>query len=111
MIELHGAVRRAGIDLLVLRKYLDDGDSSVKERVRSNLDLQLVSVQVLERELRAGAINRRTWSLGQAAVPVLFALLKQISKQYGGPAAETVDRCQQSLAALSAELVRFAQDQ
>ncbi len=109
MDPLHEAVRRSATELQTLLAALDARGDSVRRSVRLNLDLQLVGLQTLERDMVAGSTTRRVWSLGQASLPVLSSLLNAVAKQAPDIDQVLIDRCRQSIGDLGVALTNHAE--
>jgi len=72
------------------------------------LEQQLRGLRVLKADLSAGAPRRRTWSLGQAAAPVLEIVLQSATNN-SDCRVEFIDRCRESLVAFNAALTDQAE--
>ena len=109
MEALYEAVHRSATELQALLTALDEAGDPVRRSVRLNLDLQLVGLQTLEREMAEGAPTRRVWSLGQASLPVLSSLLNAVAKQAPDLDRTRIERCRRSLGDLGDALTNHAE--
>ncbi|MEM9652649.1 MAG: hypothetical protein AAGA65_11165 [Actinomycetota bacterium] len=107
--RLQDAVGRAVTDLEAVIAGIGEDPGTVHRAVRLNLDLQLLWLRTMQRELADGPPSRRVWSLGQAAVPVLHSLLNAVIQQAPALPREPVDRCRRSLGGLADALVDQAE--
>ena len=109
MKDLHEAVQRAIRDVEAVMAALDSNDADLRAHQRQTLDMQLQSLRVVDGELHERVVTRRVWSLGEATVPVVRALLKAAGKPKIGLAEGVVEQAQSSIAGLRRELIRFAE--
>lgn len=109
MEPLYEAVHRSATELQALLRALDEAGDPTRRSVRLNLDLQLVALQTLEREMAGGGTTRRVWSLGQASLPVLSSLLNAVAKQAPDLDRMRIERCRQSLGDLGEALTNHAE--
>lgn len=109
MKDLHEAVQRAIRDVEAVMAALDSNDVDLRAHQRQTLDMQLQSLRVVDGELHERVVTRRVWSLGEATVPVVRALLKAAGKPKIGLPEGVVEQAQSSIAGLRRELIRFAE--
>jgi len=105
---------RAAVDATVdaledLGAGLDAAPGALRPRMHSTLDAQVRSLRVLQQECAAGPPSRRSWSLGQAALPVLASLVNAAAKPSVGVDASKIERCRAGLADLSVALLDHAE--
>lgn len=109
MGPLHDSLRRVCVELQALLGEIETSDGAVSKPVVLNLEAQLRGLLVMEQEMRLGAPNRRVWSLGQAAVPVLPSFFNGVSKQAPGLAGDEIARCRSAVSDFGESLVTFAE--
>ena len=109
MKDLHAAVQQTIRDVEAVLQALDSNDADLRGHQRQTLDMQLQSLRVVDGELHERVVTRRVWSLGEATVPVVRALLKAAGKPKIGLPEGVVDRALGSVAGLRRELIRFAE--
>lgn len=106
---LQSAVADALRDFRSLAIALDGLDSQLRPGFRSTLGRQIAGLQVLHDECVAGELSRRTWSIGQAAMPVLSSLLNAARKPKVGVDRDIARRCRTSLNTLGGALMDHAE--
>lgn len=88
---------------------LDAAPGALRPRMHSTLDAQVRSLRVLQKECAQGPPSRRSWSLGQAALPVLTSLVNAAAKPAVGVDAAQIERCRAGLDRLSVALLAHAE--
>ena len=68
----------ASLDELVAA--IDAAPGALRPRMHSTLDTQMRGLRVLQEECAHGAPSRRSWSLGQASLPVVTSLVNAAAK-------------------------------
>ena len=109
MKDLHDAIKRLIRDIEAVQLEIEVLGSPLRAHHRQTIELQLNSLRVVDRELRQEVVSRRVWSLGEATVPVVRAMLKAAGKPKIGLTEGVVQQAQRSTNLLRQELHRFAE--
>ena len=109
MTNLKAAVDEMVASLDELVAAIDAAPGALRPRMHSTLDTQMRGLRVLQEECAHGAPSRRSWSLGQASLPVVTSLVNAAAKPAVGVAAAEIERCRAGLAQLSAALLAHAE--
>ena len=109
MKDLHDAIQTLIRDLEAVALEIDVLGAPMRAHQRQTIELQLNSLRVADRELQQGVVSRRVWSLGEATVPVVRAMLNAAAKPKVGLSEEVVANAKRSVDGLRRELHRFAE--
>ena len=109
MKELHAAVQRLIGDIEAVVAAVDSQGLPLKKHHRQTFELQLQSLRVVDSELHERVVTRRVWSLGEATIPVVRAMLRAAGRPKVGVPSALVDQAQASNMHLRQELHRFAE--
>ena len=106
---IRDSVQRVITDVEGVLAAADLLDAPLRKNHRSTLDMQLQSLRLVDGELHERVVTRRVWSLGEATIPVVNAMLRACAKPKVGLPDEVVGRAQNSVVQLRSELTRFAE--
>ncbi len=107
--QLRTSVSQTIADLCELVNHVDESPGQLKHRHRKVVELELDSLRNLDRELSQGSLSRRSWSLGQASIPILSSMLNAIKRSKIELPDGLLDRARGSVAELAGALERQAE--
>lgn len=107
--QLQHAVGRVIGNLCEVIGHLDDSPGELKARHLRVIELELSSLRSLARELVVGPPTRRSWSLGQASVPILNSMVNAIRRAPVDVPEPLLERTAQSVTELAAALQQMAE--
>ena len=110
-MTLDDALRSTIDDLGQLLDHIDRSDHGLKNRHRRVIELELDSLHRLESELSRPPLPRRSWSLGQASIPILNSMLNAIQRSAVDVPNLLLVRARQSVFNLAEALNRLAEGQ
>ncbi len=102
--RLRSSLGRLRADLGNLIDVVDADPGGLARRHRLVLEVQVASLRELEQSLEGGILRRRTWSLAEAAVPVIRSLVNAVRRSRVDVPPELLDRTVASLDDLAAAL-------
>ncbi len=108
-VELAMAAARTRRALAAIVDVLDSSEVAPKRSARSRFGLELVALAELEAGCASGPPPHHVWSLGQASVPVLGALVASATPDGGEVAEGLAGELTNSIATLRVQLTRVGE--
>lgn len=96
-------------DLSDVLGHIDNSSAQFKHRHRRVIELELDSLRSLDQELSQGAPSLRSWSLGQASIPILNSMLNAVRRSAVEVPDSSLNQARQSVSNLASALERWAE--